>query len=264
MVEQYPIDFNLPHEHIVQPDLNEPREEPPRKKVILEHTREPRVRKIPEEKEITIRFRRQSPNLKINKLMLHVTNIKFSITPMDIKIHFEKYGNVDYVKLLLDEYQKSRGIAFIKFTNEEDAAKAMRCENKKEWETRPLLIGYAVEKPQMLNGKRRKVPYNNENSVYVGNLPYATEKQKIMEMFGKFGEIEDIRMPITRDGICKGFAHIKYQTSLAASKALRNNGCIIDGRCIKVERVSSYINLKQKNQYNKQNAKYYNDHFNQK
>ncbi|KAL8047768.1 hypothetical protein ABFX02_07G021900 [Erythranthe guttata] len=69
------------------------------------------------------RGERRSPALSC----LYVTNIPFSTSREEIRVHFEKFGPLEDVNLPNFFYSgKPRGFGFVKFLNPEDAAKAQK------------------------------------------------------------------------------------------------------------------------------------------
>lgn len=72
--------------------------------------------------------------------------------------------------------------------------------------------------------------------IYVGNLPYSVDEEKLKELFGSFGEIEEAS--VIRDkfsGRSKGFGFVTLKDDEAAKKAIEEmNDKEIEGRQIKV------------------------------
>ena len=51
---------------------------------------------------------------------------------------------------------------------------------------------------------------NNENKIYVGNLPFSTTEEDLRTEFSSYGEIQDIRLITDREtGRSKGFAFVR-------------------------------------------------------
>lgn len=71
--------------------------------------------------------------------------------------------------------------------------------------------------------------------IYIGNLPYKISKQELQDVFGKFGDVEDIALIKDRNtGLAKGFGFITFGTDAAAQSALSMNGQEMNGRALKV------------------------------
>ncbi|EDO07165.1 RNA recognition motif domain containing protein [Babesia bovis T2Bo] len=75
------------------------------------------------------------------------------------------------------------------------------------------------------------------STVYVGNLSFATPEERIHEIFSQAGRIH--RIVLGLNSIEKkpcGFAFVIYDTIPAARRSIGMfNGCVIDGRIIRVD-----------------------------
>ena len=176
---------------------------------------------------------------------LYIANLKYSISSSDIKKRFEKYGTVENVKLLKDMEGRSRGIAFVKFKSIHNAEDALKEENGKEWETRPLKINFAGDKPKSSGvsklPERRRESRSNDTVVFVGNISFSTDKKSLADFFKECGEIKDLRLAMRDDGKSKGFAHIEFENKDAMRSALKKDGCELDGRKIRVDEVEGSV-----------------------
>lgn len=72
--------------------------------------------------------------------------------------------------------------------------------------------------------------------VYVGNLPYSVDGEKLKEMFSSYGEIEESTVIQDKfSGRSKGFGFVTFKDDEAAKKAISEmNDKEIEGRQIKV------------------------------
>lgn len=75
-----------------------------------------------------------------------------------------------------------------------------------------------------------------EVKLYVGNLQYATNEDRLREEFGKYGEITDVFLPSDRiTGRPRGFGFVTFSTRDAAEEAIKNlDKKELDGRVIMV------------------------------
>lgn len=74
----------------------------------------------------------------------------------------------------------------------------------------------------------------NPHKLYVGNLPWDIDSQKLKELFADFGEISDARVITDKySGKSKGFGFVEYGSEESAQKAIKAmNDKEIDGRKI--------------------------------
>ena len=74
-----------------------------------------------------------------------------------------------------------------------------------------------------------------QNKLYVGNLPYNVDDNQLQDLFGQYGEIQELALIKDRDtGRPKGFAFVTFATQQAAESALAQNGKDLGGRSLKV------------------------------
>ena len=68
--------------------------------------------------------------------------------------------------------------------------------------------------------------------LYVGNLPYAVDKQTLTDLFGQFGTVESVNIITDRDtGRSKGFGFVEMSSDSEAQKAIEElNGKDCEGR----------------------------------
>jgi RNA recognition motif-containing protein len=66
----------------------------------------------------------------------------------------------------------------------------------------------------------------DKKKIFIGNLPYSTTQEKLVEIFSQYGEITDSYKPAG-----KGFGFVTFATEEAALAAIEAmNGQDIDGR----------------------------------
>jgi cold-inducible RNA-binding protein len=76
---------------------------------------------------------------------------------------------------------------------------------------------------------------STQHTVFLGNLPFTTQKNDLQETFEKFGTITEIHIPVDRQtGKARGFAFVTFETDEAAQSALSMDGQDLNGRQIKV------------------------------
>lgn len=72
--------------------------------------------------------------------------------------------------------------------------------------------------------------------LYVGNLPYSIDDQKLMQAFAGHGQVTSAKVIVDRDsGRSKGFGFVEMSTDEEASSAINSmNGHELEGRAINV------------------------------
>ncbi|MCX5923859.1 MAG: RNA-binding protein [Candidatus Dependentiae bacterium] len=82
---------------------------------------------------------------------------------------------------------------------------------------------------------RRSQNMDNQQTIFIGNLAFSTDKNELQDAFGKFGIISEINIPTNREtGQPRGFAFVKFETEEAAKEALTMDGQELNGRSLKV------------------------------
>lgn len=75
---------------------------------------------------------------------LYVGNLPYSVTTDQLKAHFETMGAVvDAIVITDSRTGRSKGFGFVEFEKEEDAEKAMKEFNGKDFEGRALVVNEA-------------------------------------------------------------------------------------------------------------------------
>jgi len=83
-------------------------------------------------------------------------------------------------------------------------------------------------------------PYDSEDTrdhtVFLSNLAFSADKQKLFDKFKECGDIRSIRLQVDKQGNSKGFAHVEFLEKESVEKALKKDREFIDGRPVYVSR----------------------------
>lgn len=74
-------------------------------------------------------------------------------------------------------------------------------------------------------------------NIYVGNLPYSTEKDELEDIFGEFGKVESIDIIVDRrSGRSRGYGFVSMAEDSEAKAAVESlNGSELGGRNLRVD-----------------------------
>jgi len=98
------------------------------------------------------------------KCTLYVGNLSFDATETIIREHFEHYGSVAQVRIVLNKQtNRPNGVAFVQFTKPEPTVEAMRGLNGTYLLGRPLSMGFQGFKIDRAPRKERHNPYDYFN-----------------------------------------------------------------------------------------------------
>ncbi|XP_013394832.1 squamous cell carcinoma antigen recognized by T-cells 3 [Lingula anatina] len=70
----------------------------------------------------------------------------------------------------------------------------------------------------------------NERTVFLSNLAYSVEEDKIKGIFSECGEIVDVRLIKNFKGLSKGYGYIEFTTTRSAENALKKDRLSVEGR----------------------------------
>jgi RNA recognition motif-containing protein len=91
-----------------------------------------------------------------NESRLFVGNLSYQTMEQDLQEYFSQAGVVSSVNLMLDKFTgKSRGFAFVEYSSQDEANKAVEVFHNKEFQGRALTVNIArprEERPQRSGG----------------------------------------------------------------------------------------------------------------
>ena len=85
---------------------------------------------------------------------IYVGNLSYEVKEEDLKEAFEAFGQVETVKVILDNYTgRSKGFAFVEMPNNADAQSAINSLNDKELKERTLKVNAARPRTENRGGR---------------------------------------------------------------------------------------------------------------
>jgi len=166
---------------------------------------------------------------------LFVGGLAWDSTEESIRDYFEQFGTVDVVNLKRnkEDTSKHRGFAFVRFANARDAeAELMQKE--------PHEIDGSKVDPKSACPMGIK-PEQRTKKIFVGGLQEETTEHKLMEYFGKFGEIQNnIEFAVDRNTKKKrGFCFIEFASEGTVDRIVKDKYHTIAGRRLETKRALS-------------------------
>merc|ERR1711920_686733 len=76
----------------------------------------------------------------------------------------------------------------------------------------------------------------DENTVFVGGLPFSVTEDALKKDFAECGEIESLKLPLNEEGKPKGISFIKFKTAEGMEAALKFDNTDYGGRNINVSK----------------------------
>ena len=162
---------------------------------------------------------------------IYIKNIPGDFTEKDIRSLFEKFG---YIKSLILQSNSIGQFAFICYEDPKGVDKEYGpiCAQKaidemNEYELREdvprLLVKHALKKAEReIQKVREAIRYKASKkrcNLYVKNLPPSFTKEQILDVFQRYGEIENIKLDVGQNNGNKSFAFVCFKEPTDAAKA---------------------------------------------
>ena len=126
---------------------------------------------------------------------------------------FQTIGPVAHIRVCRDHTtRRSLGYAYVNFSNEKDADRAINAYNFHEVKGRPCRIMWSQRDPSA-----RKSGLGN---VFVKNLPEGFENKNLYDVFSEFGNILSCKVAMDETGKSKGYGYVHFETGEEAQKAI--------------------------------------------
>jgi polyadenylate-binding protein len=149
---------------------------------------------------------------------IFVKNLAKSIDTKTLNDTFSVFGNILSCKVAMNSKRESLGYGFVHYETQEMARAAIESTNGK------LILNETVTVEPFKSKKERGGDKNKFTNVYVKNLPESFNKDKLDEMFSKYGDITSSMVAMSsndeKEAKCKGFGFVNYKTAEQANAAV--------------------------------------------
>eukprot|EP01006_Ploeotia_vitrea_P048977 TRINITY_DN67293_c4_g1_i1.p1 TRINITY_DN67293_c4_g1~~TRINITY_DN67293_c4_g1_i1.p1 ORF type:complete len:661 (+),score=126.63 TRINITY_DN67293_c4_g1_i1:61-2043(+) len=164
-----------------------------------------------------IMWSQRNPALrKSNKGNIFIKNLHPDIDNKALYDTFSAFGNILSCKVGLDGKGESRGYGFVHFETEEAAQEAIKRVDGMLLNSMKVFVG-----PFVRRSKRFSESAESFTNLYVKHLSEEVTKEKLGEVFGKYGEIASCAVSVKEDGsTARGFGFVNFKDHEAARKAL--------------------------------------------
>ncbi|KAF5302349.1 hypothetical protein FQA39_LY10388 [Lamprigera yunnana] len=162
----------------------------------MEHTERKKPKKDAVKQKLNIKRKLSKKNK--HKARLIVRNLPFAVTEENLREHFEKFGEIDEIKLLKREDGTVLGCGFVQFKLVQKAAKARHHLDHKMFLDREIECDWALPKHRYERGlieTAEDVKIKEEPLVDGYEIKVDTVKEEIKE------EIEDSKIDVTNDSV---------------------------------------------------------------
>ncbi|KAK9908927.1 hypothetical protein WJX75_004772 [Coccomyxa subellipsoidea] len=175
-------------------------------------------------------------------------NLPLKADERDLFEFFSKAGPIEDVRIIMDRNtRKSKGFAYIEYTNKADIVTAMAL-------TGQILMGQAVmvksseaeknlawEAAQQQNASMLQMSSMANAGLgpcklYIANLHPNIQEQDLRQVFDPFGAVDYVTLQKDPSGRSQGYGFVQYQTTADATKAMQQlDGLDIAGSQISVK-----------------------------
>lgn len=166
---------------------------------------------------------------------MFVQGLSFDTDENGLRNFFGTYGELTKCKLLMAQ-GRSKGKAFVEFSDHASARKALNGTNQQTLDGRTIWVEFSG---QAAGGYQPQAGANGAageaNTVFVGNLGFRTEQWAVEEFFKGCGTIVGVRLAMGEDGRPRGFAHVEFDSNASALEAMKLAGQELDGRQVRLD-----------------------------
>ncbi|XP_075245078.1 ELAV-like protein 1 [Convolutriloba macropyga] len=151
--------------------------------------------------------------MALSKTNILVNQLPKSMGDAQFREVFESIGELKSCQVIKDRNtRESLCYGFVEFVKEEDAQKAMEELNNYQVEDKYLKLQFARRN----NFQAKK----GGTRIFVSKLPSEVTEEKLQELFGEFGEVNEVQLPLKNDGTAKGYAFLTYQEEMDAKASI--------------------------------------------
>ncbi|XP_074564139.1 28 kDa ribonucleoprotein, chloroplastic-like [Curcuma longa] len=166
---------------------------------------------------------------------LYVGNLPFDIDSEKLAQLFDSAGVVEVAEVIYNrQTDQSRGFGFVTMSTIEEADKAVEMFHRYEVNGRLLTVNKAA--PRGSRVERTPRVYEPSFRIYVGNLPWEVDDDRLEQVFSEHGKVVEARVVYDRDsGRSRGFGFVKMESQEEMDDAIAAlDGQNLDGRALRV------------------------------
>jgi len=149
---------------------------------------------------------------------IFIKNLDKSIDTKSIYDTFSMFGSILSCKVAQDEEGNSKGYGFIHFETEEAAQKAIDKVNGMLLEGKKVFVGKF--QPRAARLREMGETTRRFTNVFVKNFGEELTKERIEEMFGKYGNVTSCAVMTDPEGKSKGFGFVAFENPEEAEQAV--------------------------------------------
>lgn len=174
---------------------------------------------------------------------LYVANYPAHADEKYLRDLFGPFGEIIGIRFPSLKFDTHRRFCYVQFDNAENAVAATQLDGK---DIEGLKLISKISDPKAK--KKREGAITEGRELYIWHLNFKVKQREIEEVFGRFGVIERVKLPIIKGlGNNRGFCFVNYQTKESADAAVAEmNGKDFWGLELHVEIASDRADAKPK------------------
>jgi len=178
-----------------------------------------------------------------NELTVFIGGLSFSLDEATVRKDFTECGEIETLRMPLNEEGKPKGFAFVTYKDQASIDKALKFDGE-QYAGRYLQVNMAGQKDDKGKGKgkdkakdgKSKHQQNSELTAFVRGLPFTTEEEALRKDFAECGTIVHLKVPKNEEGGSKGIAFIEFENTEGFEAAMKFDGTEYGGRTINVQK----------------------------
>ena len=179
---------------------------------------------------------KQSKALNTN-VVLYLGELPPDVDQYELHQFIMSQGKFNVESLIVKPTKENKAYAYVKFKSRmevERARHALHMKTLREY----VIKAEPFKQKEESQAERVNNPEEN-NNLFVKNLPGSTTPKELFELFSTYGSIISIKLKQNRNGECIGYGYVNYEDSQSAEDALNKlNGYELMGKRLQVSRFS--------------------------
>lgn len=164
---------------------------------------------------------------------LFVSNLDYNVNEKNLRDKLSEYGEVVSLRVRAGVKAFGGSICYCQYSTPEAVDEAIK-HDRTPLDGRPMFLSrYSASKTK---GSFKYATTVEKNKLFVRNLPFShCTRERLTEIFDKYGKLSDIRVVTFKDGKPKGLAYVDYEDEKSAAEAVeKTNGMLVADRNIEV------------------------------
>lgn len=167
-----------------------------------------------EEKEGAVHGETVEPDPLRDIRTVFLSNLAYDVQDDQLTEIFKEVGTIEELRLVRDYKGRSKGFGYLVFADQRDVDAAL-AKDRTPVAGRPVFVSRCNERTQF-----KFQTGLEKNKLFVRGIPFSMDEKGLEEIFGKYGDLKQIRIVTYRNGHSKGIAYVEFTNETSATVAL--------------------------------------------